>query len=65
MGKYGVELVQLLSPGLGEDSIDEELSIIGHRLGSVGDLLIKLTWVIYTLTYALSTKITESGLVMN
>jgi hypothetical protein len=54
MGKYGVELTKILDPRFGVPNLDDELAVIGHRDGSVGDLLVELVWSIYELTYKLS-----------
>ncbi|MFP3282239.1 MAG: hypothetical protein RXR39_04550 [Caldivirga sp.] len=53
MSKYGIELVKILDPNLGIPSLDDELAVIGHKDGSVGDLLTRLIWSIYELTYKL------------
>jgi len=54
MSKYGIELVKILDPNLGIPSLDDELAVIGHKDGSVGDLLTQLIWGIYELTYELN-----------
>jgi hypothetical protein len=54
MSKYGIELVKILDPNLGVPSLDDELAVIGHEDGSVGDLLTQLIWGIYELTYELN-----------
>ncbi|NAZ29032.1 MAG: hypothetical protein GU355_07055 [Caldivirga sp.] len=53
MSKYGIDLVKILDPNLGIPSLDDELAVIGHEDGSVGDLLTQLIWGIYELTYEL------------
>ena len=53
MGKYGVELTKILDPDLSVKSVNDELAIVGHKDGSVGDLIIKLIWDIYDITYKL------------
>lgn len=53
MSKYGVELTKILDPKLGIPNLDDELAVIGHSVGSVGDLLVQLVWSIYELTYKL------------
>jgi hypothetical protein len=53
MSKYGVELTKILDPKLGIPNLDDELAVIGHSVGSVGDLLVNLMWSIYELTYKL------------
>jgi hypothetical protein len=54
MGKYGVELTKILDPDLSAKSVNDELAIVGHKDGSVGDLIIKLIWDIYDITYKLN-----------
>jgi hypothetical protein len=54
MSKYGINLVKILDPNLGIPSLDDELAVIGHEDGSVGDLLTRLIWGIYELTYELN-----------
>ncbi len=54
MSKYGIGLVKILDPNLGISSLDDELAVIGHEDGSVGDLLTRLIWGIYELTYELN-----------
>ena len=54
MSKYGIDLVKILDPNLGIPSLDDELAVIGHKDGSVGDLLTQLIWSIYKLTYELN-----------
>jgi len=54
MSKYGIELVKILDPNLGISSLDDESAVIGHKDGSVGDLLTQLIWGIYELTYELN-----------
>jgi uncharacterized ubiquitin-like protein YukD len=54
MGKYGVELTKILDPDLSAKSVNDELAIVGHKDGSVGDLIIKLIWGIYDITYKLN-----------
>ena len=50
MGKYGVELTEILDPGLDVQSMNDELAIIGHKGGSVGKLILKLVREIYYIT---------------
>jgi len=54
MSKYGIELEKILNPNLGISSLDDKLAVIGHKDGSVGDLLTRLIWGIYELTYKLN-----------
>jgi hypothetical protein len=62
MSKYGVELTKILDPSFDVPNLNDELAVIGHRDGSVGDLLVKLVWSIYELTYKLSLlKLYEEG----
>jgi hypothetical protein len=54
MSKYGIELTKILDPSFDVPNLNDELAVIGHRDGSVGDLLVRLVWSIYELTYKLS-----------
>jgi len=51
MRKYGVELTKILDPGLTKN---DELAVIGHVDGSVGKLIVKLVWKIYSMTSELN-----------
>jgi hypothetical protein len=54
MSKYGVELTEILDPGLIVQSKNDELAVIGHKDGSVGELIVKLVWEIYDITSELN-----------
>jgi|GEM_PF-1189619 len=54
MSKYGVELTKILGPDLSPQSLDNELAVVGHKDGSVGDLIVKLIQKIYDVTYKLN-----------
>jgi hypothetical protein len=54
MSKYGVELTKILGPDLSPQSLNDELAVVGHKDGSVGDLIVKLIQKIYDTTYKLN-----------
>ncbi len=54
MSKYGVELTKILGPDLSPQSLNDELAVVGHKDGSVGDLIVKLIQKIYDMTYKLN-----------
>ncbi len=54
MSKYGVELTKILEPDLSPQSLNDELAVVGHEDGSVGDLIVKLIQKIYDMTYKLN-----------
>ena len=53
MKKYGIELIDLLTPDLSED-INKELAIIGHKKDSVGANLLSVRDIMYKITDMLS-----------
>jgi len=54
MSKYGVELTKILEPDLSPQSLNDELAVVGHKDGSVGNLIVKLIERIYDMTYKLN-----------